>query len=308
MNRALPLLGVLAASLFGVACGSDFDPISRISTLRVLAVKADLPYAHPGETVHLEVLADDPAGRKITYGYTTCVNPAESTPQGCFYQLEVDAKKSGTLPAITISDDPHWTVDVPSDFLDKVADSAKSNAQIGVIVVACPGTLSPTPANDLPYSCVDATGHALDLHDSIAGMKRIFVREKDRNANPIITKIQWDGVDWPDGETKTVAGCDLDTNVFGDCDAEKHSIGVISPDGTVETGTDEFGSDFEEQVVVQYYATEGLFEDPVRIVSKPTSSFVARKSSKGKTLTLWLVMRDDRGGMTWAIRQIAVKP
>ncbi len=311
-HASLSLLPGLArvfgfAALLGTACGSDFDPSSRITTLRVLAVKADVSYAHPGETVHLDVLADDPAARKITYGYSYCVNPELSTPQGCIAQLESDAQKSGSLPPFSVTTDATYAIDVPANYLDQLSDAEKQNAQLGVIVVACPGTLRPGTSADAPYTCIDAAGNVLGLHDAIAGMKRIFVRSKDRNANPLIGKVTWDDVDWPEAEVKTVAACDVDTNTFDDCDAEKHGIAAVAADGTVETGTDEFGTSFEEQVVVQYYATEGLFENAVRIVSKPTSQFVARKSSRGKVLTVIAVMRDDRGGMSWVTRKIAVK-
>jgi 16S rRNA G966 N2-methylase RsmD len=40
-----------------VACSNGLDPASRVNTLRVLAVHADLPYAHPGESVALDALA-----------------------------------------------------------------------------------------------------------------------------------------------------------------------------------------------------------------------------------------------------------
>ncbi len=305
-SKVIPLA---ALALVGglLACGSDFDPASRVSTLRVLAVGADQPYAHPGESVHLDALAADPAGRPITYGWAYCVNPTQSTPQGCFEQYLTD-RAQGKGPAFTIGlDVTKFQVDVPADFLSTLPSSARTNAMIGVITVACPGTLTAVPSNGLPYTCTDPSGRVLGVHDVIGGMKRIFVRSKDRNQNPVISKVTWDGVDWPATETKTVSACDVDTNTYDDCDAEKHDVAVVASSESVESGVDEFGSGFEEQVVVQYYADEGLFKDSVRITSKPENGFVARKSSRGKTLTLWLVLRDDRGGVTWTTRKVTVR-
>ena len=52
MKLSLRMPIVLALSL--AACTSDFDPGSRVTSLRVLAVRADLPLAHPGEEVQLD--------------------------------------------------------------------------------------------------------------------------------------------------------------------------------------------------------------------------------------------------------------
>jgi hypothetical protein len=59
--------------------------------------------------------------------------------------------------------------------------------------------------------------------------------------------------------------------------------------------------------VVQYYGTDGLFENAVRISAKPETGFAARKDDHGKTITLWFVLRDDRGGVSWATRKLTVK-
>ena len=53
------------ASIFATAftlvagCGSDFSPKNEINGVRILAVRADQPYARPGETVKLELLTHD---------------------------------------------------------------------------------------------------------------------------------------------------------------------------------------------------------------------------------------------------------
>ncbi len=48
------IVGASLSSLSG--CGADFDPGSRVTGLRVLAVRADNPYAAPGETVKIDTL------------------------------------------------------------------------------------------------------------------------------------------------------------------------------------------------------------------------------------------------------------
>jgi hypothetical protein len=307
IKKFLLALATVAAAASSTACATEFDPGSRINNLRVIAVRADVPYAHPGETVNLEALGYDPAARPITYGWSFCVNPVESTPQGCLAQMMIDAQKTGVPPAFTTGVDlTKYVVTVPTDLLDKLPPAARPNAMIGVIAVACPGTLTLTPSGGLPYSCIDSAGRVLGLHDAITGMKRIFVRSKDRNENPVIARVTFDGADWPETETKTINVCDFDGNDYNDCGGEKHTIGAFGPPNVIESGTDEYGTTFTEQVVAQYYATDCLFENSVRVSVKPETGFAARRSEKGKKVTLWLVLRDDRGGVTWVTRKLAV--
>src|SRR5690349_24975049 len=91
MNTRLSTLSsalVVALSLAGCA---QFDPGSRVTSLRVLAVQADRPYAQPGETVHLDALSHDPQGRETTWAWATCVNPASALLEDCLAQLSVSA-------------------------------------------------------------------------------------------------------------------------------------------------------------------------------------------------------------------------
>ena len=79
-----------------------------------------------------------------------------------------------------------------------------------------------------------------------------------------------------------------------------------TPD-SFEAGQDEFGRAFAEQVVIQYYATDGIFEHEVKLGSAPNNGWVARSSASGQTLSIWFVVRDDRGGVSWATRQVTVQ-
>lgn len=82
------LLAVVAALAF--ACGGgDFDPQSKVDSVRLFGVKVDKPYAKPGETVTLEVLSTD--GRKdktrplkISWIPLVCMNPPNDLYYLCF--------------------------------------------------------------------------------------------------------------------------------------------------------------------------------------------------------------------------------
>jgi hypothetical protein len=279
-------------------------------------VHADLPYAHPGETVALDALGVDPKGRTLTWGWATCDNPADSSATGCLEELRA-ARASGKDVRLTTGvDATTFSVDIGDDALSALPASAREHATVGVLAVACPGVLEPTitattsVADPLPVICRDAdSGKRLGPFDYIVGMKRLFVRESDRNANPEIGRILWDGKPWDQADVPSVVACDKDTNSPSDCpEAVRHRVSIEPAKESFEHGIDEDGQAFDEQLVVQYYADQGAFADDVRIATDPETKWVARASSRGKDAQFWLVARDNRGGVVWAERTVHVKP
>jgi hypothetical protein len=99
-----------------------------------------------------------------------------------------------------------------------------------------------------------------------------------------------------------------DEFVFDDCeDSDPHRIAAsVSPD-SFQSGQNEFGNEFTEQVIVQHYTTDGIFEDEVRIAAEAETRWVARSTASGSEQSLWFVARDDRGGVTWAERRVRVR-
>jgi hypothetical protein len=101
MVRAKKNIAVMCASLMfaigatafagvaGLACGTSFDPDDKIEGVRILAVKADKPYAQPGDTVNLSMLvadgrSDQTTPLKVTWIPATCINPVEDLYYACF--------------------------------------------------------------------------------------------------------------------------------------------------------------------------------------------------------------------------------
>jgi hypothetical protein len=324
MPRRLAALALAMTALSQlVACGADSDPASRITTLRVIAVRADKPYAKPGETVNLDTiwwdgLDPDQKSRPRQWAWTTCVNPSGSGVTDCFAKIVADAQKTGKPPLFTLStpgiDAPTFSLTVPADTLTSLPEAARVYAEVGVVLIVCPGTLQlPDPSagytpGSFPIQCIDSTGRALGLDEFEAGLKRVFVRATTPNSNPVIESITWDGAPWAEGDVKTVSACDTDGNRYDKCDASlAHEIATNVTKESFESGTDEFGTPYEEQLVTQYYATEGLFEYDVKVAKEPKTHWVARSKAKGQTLHLWFVARDNRGGVTWQERQVQVQ-
>lgn len=275
------VLGLLVSSL--AACGSDFDPPSRISKLRLLAVTADQPYAHAGETVSLNAVAIDPFGRALQYGWATCTNPAAGTVSGCLAQLDPGSFALGT---------PSKSVSIPSGV------RVGTGAMLGVVIVVCPGTLTQTPGG---FRCNDGTRDLATTEFEI-GMKRILLRKTDRNENPRIDRLTFDGTDWPEDRVPEVGTCA--ESKPEDC-PDPHRLSVYA--SRSESGVDELGSAYGEQLVLQFYATEGTFEADQRALELPDNKWIARPSAAGTTIDMFFVARDDRGGSTLVKRRVRVR-
>ncbi len=279
----LVLLGMACS-----ACGDDFDPASRVENLRVLAVQADKPFAKPGEDVTLRALYHDPEGRTLSWAFGTCAGYESTTALACAQTLDFDS--------LTVQGEPSHVLQVPET---RQGAPLRTGDVIGVVVMACPGTISQGDTSGIPVRCVDASGDELGLEAFELGVKRIFVHEQQRNANPEIAMILWDGERWPEGEERQ-----LSCSENGRC--KRHTLEVRAAeaqDEAVDASAEKAG----EQHVVQFYATGGSFEDDVRTLEDPETTFRARPEDKGKLLTMWFVLRDDRGGVSWSERQVRVR-
>lgn len=281
--RTLAVRASLAISI-AAACGGDFDPGSRVTKLRVLAIRSDRPFTRPGERIALEPLVVDPAARPLTYGYALCRDPRSSSVLECLAAADPTP--------LYIGPQPNFGLDVPD---------ARS---LGLVVAACPGPLRYAPTLPLPFVC-ESEGHTLSLEDFELGVKRIFVRARDRNENPSITRVTWDDMDWPQGEAREVSRCDEDTNDFSECpESIAHRLSVVT--SPAESGVDETGATFRERQIIQYYASEGIFEFDVKSAEVPETRWLARKSTPTE-VRVWFVVRDDRGGVTWTERRVLVR-
>ncbi|HSQ64828.1 MAG TPA: hypothetical protein VLM85_16505 [Polyangiaceae bacterium] len=294
-RRRRALLALLLGSL---ACeASGFETESVVDTLRVLAIEADLPIAVPGETVHLSTLWADPLGngRPISWAWGVCVNPGATQIPACAAQLR----------SLSFGGDA-FDVTVPADALDGLPPSAPIG-EVGVVFAACAGTLTLVPnATGAPVSCTDAKGNAVGRDGFVWGGRRIIVVQGFRNQNPTLTKIFFDGVEWsPSYEppiapcaAKNVEGCPVDT---------QHVITYQMTQDSQET----YGAGLVEDVVGWFYVSQGSLADaylrPDTSTSIPTfqTEYAPTLSDTAHPVQMWFVLRDDRGGVTFAQRRLS---
>lgn len=316
MMSRLGLSALLTLSAFApLACGEEFAPGSRVEDFRLLAVRADKPYAAPGERVELTTLSHEPFGRPITWAWATCEKPLDTTAVACLARIVETAQATGQIPLTMGQGLSSFGTTIPANVLDGVPAAAAGNVIVGVLTVACPGDLSVRDPHtltqgDLPFRCVDAnTKQELSFDRYVVSVKRIYVRRTDKNQNPDLPAVTWDGQPWAEGDVKEIGACKNDPlAAIDDCDSgEQHRLSVVIPPANAESGTTEQGVPFTEDVVVQYYGENGLFQWDGRTRETPDTKWAARASSAGKEQTLWFVVRENRGGVSWTTRRVRVR-
>src|SRR5687768_3516071 len=141
LSRRWSLATALCVGLALPACGPEFDPGTQVSSLRVLAVRADNPFARPGDTVRLQALSHDPAERAISWAWAACPSPSGSRVEDCLNQVR-ELAGGGELPLLGMGEGLD-TVDVPVpvDALEGIPLEARQQSLAGVVSVACPGNL-----------------------------------------------------------------------------------------------------------------------------------------------------------------------
>jgi hypothetical protein len=283
--KRLSILTVCSMMLW-VGCGDDFAAPSLVSNLRLLAVQADKPFARPGEEVKLSALAHDPEQRVLSWGWGTCIDDGSS--------LALDCLRKSSFESLTIAEGrSEHTVVVPSE----------ASTYLGVVVMVCPGRIERGDTYGIPLSCVDEAGRALPPADYELGIKRVFVRNDARNANPAIAELRFDGAPWAEDEVK-VSSCERTENMR--CVSwQEHELALSAP-GAEEQSVDRAGVPIRELAVAQLYATGGEFEHEALTIERLRTTFRAREEDSGELLTLWFVVRDDRGGVSWTSRKLRV--
>jgi hypothetical protein len=288
-----------------LACeATGFDPEYLVNTLRVLAVQADAPIAQPGQTVHLTALWADPngAGRPVQWAWGTCLNPASTQIPDCAAALRTLASGGDS-----------FTATVPTNALDGVVVG-----EFGVVFAACAGTLTlaPNPENGAPVTCTDASGDVVGRDGFVWGGTRITVFSGVTNQNPQIDSVSIDGAPWGPNDVPLLDTCAAKNT--DDCPpSTQHVFSYTAPEGSAETYDVGLGPT-TEQLIGWFYVTQGSLtagyaspstDDAGAPVSPPTfdMTFTPTQADKNEPLHVWMVLRDDRGGLSFTERRAAWK-
>ncbi len=303
-------LGVVLVVALAQGCGASFPPETLVDSLRVLAVTAEPPEVGPGEPSSLSVLYADPSrvGGASTVLWVGC----EPDPQDLGRSACNDA--TILLQPTKISDYPQGLQLL--GFGPRA--SYKSTAQVfDVLDAGSPLRQSGTIGQVMALvvgEAVDPSATADKLRgyferiekketQAVVALTRILVSEKpqaDRNTNPPLGRLKVGGAPLPVGaRLRLEAGATVDLSVDVPASAAQTYV-EQRPTGPV-TRT--------EKVVGAWYSTRGRFDrERFDVSGAPVTRFTAPGSAQfpddlvpeRRTGSLWLVVRDDRGGQAFA--------
>ena len=300
-------LGLPAAAFMGFiasSCAPPFEAASHLSSVRILASRADKPYARPGDTVKLDVLAFDGRADKTTRPMKVfwiplvCTNPPEDLYYLCFAQFLGGAggtsgsgAGSGALnpaaailkPGVDLSPflptGPSYSITIPANIVATHPKSPEPNTPAyGLAIafnIACAGhvELTARDPNDLrtqqiPLGCFDENHVRLDATQYVTGFTRVYAYTDPTvtNANPIITQATFQGI-----AVDPNVGIQTDhCNVPHRTDCPPLKIDVVVPDSSQELGAvddvDQNGTRLKEEIWADYYSDIGDFQGDARLL------------------------------------------
>jgi len=316
---------------------SGFQSPSRVDSVRILAASADLPYAKPGATVNMHVLAVDerpamPAPMTLYWLPFVCTNPPNDAYYACFSRfagggegVPVDAGVDSGMgggggvavgplqpgTALTLPAGPSFQFTMPADVVATHPPQAGTTPYGLAIVfnIACAGRVELVPLDPAnmqlpPLGCFDAQHNRLGPSDYVIGYSRVYAYEQLTNANPVIDYIDVDGkpLDLRQGlQTPrcTASGC-----------ANVH-IGPVVPASSQEVNPlekDVNGNPLKEEIWADFFSNVGLLNDESRLLYNPATGSVGGPSVTDNQFHppndpvdgfIWIVVHDNRGGATW---------
>lgn len=213
-----------AASLAAILSACAPPSIETLKGVTVIAVQANPPSAHPGETVHLELTAFDAtafrdreraADNNEVSAATTplnilwfggCHNPPGETPLACLSEFGPLAEAAETAQAGMAPENPEllsqfgfgpsFDLQIPEG---SVQDRARSKNLVPfgtsyAFFAVCRGTLEPRPEERerIPIACVDRDGNDVEEEDAVIGYTTVYVFDELQNQNPEVSGVLLD--------------------------------------------------------------------------------------------------------------------
>jgi len=314
MRRA-PTLLLGALALWG--CNSNnLTPVSLVQSVRILATSADKPYALPGDTVTMQVLAFDGRASQLTpMGVWWLPQPCIDPPGDAFYAC-FPAFAESYAPGVDLTSQlvpgPAFSFGMPSD-----AIAAHSGSRGGepyglavVFTIACAGHvqyLSPAPGappDTLPFGCFDAANNLLGPDEFVFAYSLVYAFTDRTNANPVIQSITFEGSTVDPAVGITVEHC-TQSNIDKCSTTALDTIVPASSDETDPGDLDANGNPLKEEIYVEYFLTAGKVKNDSMILYDPAAGLLPNTSddfyapqSPG-SFYLWAVVHDNRGGVAW---------
>jgi hypothetical protein len=303
--------------IFGLAlsaCSNDFAPYSQLDRLRILAVSSEPATPLPGQTATLSALTFAPAGESLAYHWTWCPVTAPAS-QG--YTCPLDQAAANRVFAGAV--DPGVAPELPSLDLGAGAAATLTNP----FSVSALSALCATGIDSQNFSQgLDCEGGfpvtvVLDVSTATASLRAGFVLRLPSatpppiNNNPSPTGLLLAGIPLGDPPATIVVApaqtLDLQAHIPVDASELRPIPAAEGPPGLRL-----------ERLTASWFADAGridkartAFIDGVAPLNQTSQNrWTAPSTAQWPTNNLiqfLLVLRDDRGGASWLVRQVQLE-
>jgi hypothetical protein len=280
----------------------------------VLAVVADQPELHPGDTTNLHALVTDPTrpGKNNTLIWIGCdPDPLDLGRSACadFGNLQNGAALASVIDGGTIvlpegmheiGYDDSAAYQAPADTFAQipVGDPRRLRGSVADLIIVALGGDLPLTATDAERQAFFTAAENNQIGTRLVIDRLVISEENPLNQNPVLGALTVDGTALPDGGTFRVSPGETVQVVIQAPDSSFESYTEIQPDGTTTQNT--------EVLTAAFFATTGNFSnDRVGLRDPSPLSFTAPAGTADDPLpdkgtgTLWVVVRDERAGETW---------
>jgi len=306
---------VCGGALLGSCGNSNYDPPSKVESVRILATRADKPYALPGDKVTFEVLAFDGRSKKpvpmnLYWVPIPCVDPPGDAYYACYPGFEAVAP-AGVDVTSKLTPGTQFSFTWPTTAITDHKGN-RGNAPYGIAVaftIACAGHVQVTPhqsgqgPNANPVGCFDDQGNQLGADDFVFAYSLAYAFTDRTNANPVIDHVAFKGttVDLTAGVTMPHCGSGDSAN----CEASQFDVFVPASSQEVDPSyVDANGNVQKEQLWADFFVTDGAVSDDAIVLYDPVVGPVRTKNQytppqKPGDYQMWIVVHDNRGGAAW---------
>jgi hypothetical protein len=307
---------LLLATLLPIACAEQptFDPPSHIDSVRILATRADSPYARPGDHVEVEVLAVDgrstaPEPMHVYFLPRACINPPNDAYYGCFSEFRAEFPSGVDLESELLSGTT-FSFDLPADVIDAHA-GIPGQTPYGMVVdfaIACAGRVEYRPdlagaaPDAVPFACFDRSDRQLGAEEFAFAYSLVYAFSDRSNANPLLESLTFGGT-----PVDPSAGIEVDhctASNIDDCPATKLDVNVPSSSQEPDpSNSAPDGAILGESLYVNYFSTAGKIANDTTIIFDPRQGRLAdtgndfRSPPSAGDYQLWAVVHDNRGGV-----------
>jgi hypothetical protein len=290
------------------------DPPNKIASVRILATRADQPYARPGATVTMDVLAIDgrptkAAPMNVYWVPSVCANPPSDMYSACFPALQ-QALPRGVDLAPLLASGTSFTFRMPDDAIaSHLPADGEPYGVAFVFTIACAGHVEYVPSgraapDGVPFGCFDDSGVRLGADDFVFAYSRVYAFAARSNQNPVLGGVTFGG-DPVDVAQGISAGICTESNTDH---CPTRPLDVVVPNDSQEldpSNLDVDGQVLHEQLYVDYYLTGGRVMNDTVVIFDPRAG---RPSGTGDEFSapadageyqVWVVAHDNRGGAAW---------